>query len=58
MAVTGARKGKALAKRFWDLVAFSRVVSWGREFAKVVSYVGRNEVEGRAVLLIAIDAGS
>jgi hypothetical protein len=40
--VTGTRKGSGLKRRFWDLLAFSRVVSWGREFRVVSVYFAKN----------------
>lgn len=42
MAVTGARKGKALGKRFWDLLLFTRVVAWGKAFKMVRAYIVRH----------------
>jgi REP element-mobilizing transposase RayT len=42
--LTGARKGAALSERFWDLLAFSRVVAWGRAFHIALNYVAGNEL--------------
>jgi REP element-mobilizing transposase RayT len=42
--VTGASKAKPVG-RFWDSVAYSRIVSWGREFRSVGAYVKKNEEE-------------
>jgi REP element-mobilizing transposase RayT len=42
--ITGACRGRAVG-RFWDELAYSRVVSWGREFGSVRDYVIRNELE-------------
>jgi REP element-mobilizing transposase RayT len=42
--VTGARKGEPLG-RFWDCVAYTRLVSWGRELRSVSAYVRKNEDE-------------
>jgi REP element-mobilizing transposase RayT len=42
--VTGARKGAPVGK-FWDMIAYSRIVQWGREFATVRAYVVQNELE-------------
>jgi REP element-mobilizing transposase RayT len=47
--VTGARKGRPVGK-FWDLLAFSRVLHWGREFALVRRYVITNELEGQGLI--------
>jgi REP element-mobilizing transposase RayT len=41
---TGARKGRP-AGRFWDLIAYSRILHWGREFIAVRAYLIRNELE-------------
>lgn len=43
--VTGAGKANPVG-RFWDSVAYSRIVSWGREFRSVGAYVKKNEEEG------------
>jgi REP element-mobilizing transposase RayT len=42
--VTGARRGRPVG-RFWDRLAYSRIVSWGREFRSVGAYVRQNEDE-------------
>lgn len=42
--MTGARKGQAFG-RFWDGLAFSRVVEWGRAFREARFYVLRNQLE-------------
>jgi REP element-mobilizing transposase RayT len=44
--VTGARRGRRVG-RFWDRLAYSRVVSWGREYRTVSAYVQQNENEAR-----------
>jgi putative transposase len=44
--VMGARKGEKKG-RFWDLLAFSRIVEWGRAFKAVLQYVLQNEKEAR-----------
>jgi len=43
--VTGARKGKAFSTRFWDRLAFSRVVEWGKSFFTAKEYVEMNDRE-------------
>ncbi|MGZ3697497.1 MAG: hypothetical protein ACXWP5_05290 [Bdellovibrionota bacterium] len=43
--VTGARKGFAVGK-FWDKLAYTRVVRWGRDFAAVQTYLIKNLLEG------------
>ena len=42
--ITGARKGNPRG-RFWDVLAYSRVVQWGREFKIVKNYLGKNMLE-------------
>ncbi|MCM2324780.1 MAG: hypothetical protein NDJ90_16090, partial [Oligoflexia bacterium] len=46
--VTGAKKGVKKGK-FWDTLAYSRVVTWGREFKNVGFYVIMNELEGLGI---------
>jgi hypothetical protein len=43
--VTGARRGQP-AGPFFSGLAWSRVVSWGRDYIGVRHYVFRNEIEG------------
>jgi REP element-mobilizing transposase RayT len=44
--VTGARKGQRLARgRFWDALAFTRVVEWGKAFDAAKLYVFKNQLE-------------
>ena len=42
--MTGARKARPIG-RFWDMLAYSRVMSWGRDFFGVRAYVLQNELE-------------
>lgn len=49
LLVTGTRKGKELKRRFWDLLAFTRVVSWGREFRAASVYFAKNLLEGLGI---------
>jgi REP element-mobilizing transposase RayT len=42
--VTGARKGSPQGK-FWDALAYSRVVEWGRELQRLRHYLWKNTVE-------------
>ncbi len=48
--MTGAKKGKACGKGFWEQVVFSKVVEWGRQFARVQNYIQRNEWEALGVI--------
>jgi REP element-mobilizing transposase RayT len=46
-AVTGARRGRPLAAGpFWSALAWSRVVSWGRDYRGVRHYIFLNRIEG------------
>jgi REP element-mobilizing transposase RayT len=46
-AVTGARRGNPLlGGRFWSALAWSRLVSWGRDCMTVRHYIFRNRLEG------------
>jgi REP element-mobilizing transposase RayT len=52
--VTGAKKGAALARNntgrgFWDGLAFTRIVSFGRDFDGVARYVIKNLFEAMGV---------
>ena len=48
-AITGARRGARRGK-FWDDLAYSRLVTWGREFRTVQNYVLLNEQEAEGVV--------
>lgn len=47
-AITGAQKGIKKGK-FWHSLAYSRVVSWGRELRNVQFYLIMNELEGLGI---------
>ena len=47
--VTGAKKGKPFGKRFWDVLAFSRVVIGWRGFKIAENYVFENEMEALGI---------
>jgi REP element-mobilizing transposase RayT len=42
--VTGARKGQPKG-RFFDAIAYTRVVNWGREFTILKNYLWKNALE-------------
>jgi hypothetical protein len=53
--VTGAKKGAALAKNatdrgFWDQLAYTRIVSWGREFKNLELYFVKNLFEAAGLI--------
>ena len=63
MMITCARKGDALKKPFWDLLPFTRIVSWGREFETLKTYLLRNlleswGIENRDAKMVSIKAMS
>jgi REP element-mobilizing transposase RayT len=44
--VTGARRGKPFSDgHFWSALAWSRVVTWGRDYDGVRYYIFRNRIE-------------
>jgi REP element-mobilizing transposase RayT len=43
--VTGARRGNAFGKRFFDHLAFSRIVQGTRDLRGLVGYFFKNEIE-------------
>ena len=45
MKVTGSCKGKPFGARFWDELAFSRVVEWGRDLLNLRKYLELNRLE-------------
>jgi len=46
--VTGARKGNPIGK-FWDALAFSRIVEWGRDWKGMLTYLEKNLLEGEGL---------
>jgi hypothetical protein len=46
--VTGARKGNAVGK-FWDALACSRIVEWGKDWENVKRYLEKNRIEAAGV---------
>jgi REP element-mobilizing transposase RayT len=54
MLVTGAKKGSALKKNenqrgFWDYLAFTRIIKFGRDFENVLEYLVKNLFEGSGI---------
>lgn len=49
--VTGAKKGNAVG-RFWDHLAYTRVLAWGRDFINAQIYLTKNLFEGEGVRLL------
>jgi REP element-mobilizing transposase RayT len=47
--VTGAKKGNPMG-RFWDALAWSEIVNWGRQFFNVRYYVIQNELEAEGLI--------
>jgi hypothetical protein len=46
--ITGARKGNPVGK-FWDALAYSRIVEWGRDWKGMLNYLGKNLLEGHGM---------
>jgi REP element-mobilizing transposase RayT len=45
--VLGAQKGQPAGTKFWDHPPFSRIIQGARDFAGMVRYILKNEVEAR-----------
>jgi REP element-mobilizing transposase RayT len=43
--ITGAKKGKAFGKRFWDHLLFTRIITGRRDFSSMAHYLSKNEIE-------------
>jgi REP element-mobilizing transposase RayT len=51
MRVTGARKSLELSQgRFWDELAYTRVVEWGRDLSRTARYIVTNLFEAAGLL--------
>ncbi len=57
--VTGAKKGHSFkpdatagTRKFWDALAFSRVINWGRDFIDTQIYITKNLFEGEGIDLM------
>ena len=53
--VTGAKKGNPIGK-FWDALAYSRIVEWGKDWKGMLTYLGKNLLEGRGFPRDRVDA--
>lgn len=49
LKVLGAAKKRARGK-FWDLLAFSRIVEWGRSYNILLKYVLQNQLEAEGAV--------
>ena len=47
--VMGAKRGKAKG-RFWNGLAYTKLISWGRHFKNTMNYVWKNALEGWGVI--------
>lgn len=45
LLITRAKKGSPQGK-FWDQLAFTRIVQWGKDFKRIAYYFFKNEMEG------------
>ena len=50
MRVTGSGKTRKLKTRFWDQLAYTRIVMWGRHFRTAFKYVVQNILETNGVI--------
>jgi hypothetical protein len=50
-AVTGAKKGMPTSGRFWDHLAWSRIVDWGRDLLTIRKYFEKNFQEFIHILI-------
>ncbi len=50
MAVTGAKKGSGLLRKFWSNRVYSRIVEWGRAFSIAKQYVIQNTLEAAGII--------
>ena len=51
MRVTGSRKSHGIdGGRFWDELAYTRVVEWGRDFRRVSAYIVTNLFEAAGLI--------
>jgi REP element-mobilizing transposase RayT len=48
--ITGAVRGKPFGKRFWNLLAFSRIAQWGRAFETLRIYIQKNTLEALGLI--------
>lgn len=48
--ITGAKKGKPLGRKFWDGLAYTKIVTFGRQFKNTSNYVFRNMLEAFGVI--------
>ena len=55
--IAGGRRGKAFG-RFWDHLAYTRLVSWGRERANMLGYFALNIFEAAGMLNRSMEPGA
>ena len=48
--MTGAKKGAPAVRRFWDHLAWSRVVEWGKDLFGVHKYFEKNRADSYDIL--------
>jgi REP element-mobilizing transposase RayT len=48
--ITGAKNSSPLKGRFWDRLAYTRIVSWGRDFKNIELYFIKNLFEAAGLL--------
>jgi len=50
LKILSATKNEMNGRRFWDLLAFSRIVEWGRAYSILLKYVLQNQMEAEGVI--------
>jgi hypothetical protein len=53
--VTGAKKGNPIGK-FWDALAYSRIVEWGKDWKGMLTYLRKNLLEAKGLPRDRVDA--
>jgi hypothetical protein len=48
--VTGAKKGRKLSTRFWNLPAYTRIVEWQKAFRQLCRYIEQNAHEALGLI--------
>jgi REP element-mobilizing transposase RayT len=48
--ITRAVKGRKLSLSFWQKIAWSRVVEWGKSFRTVTAYIFQNQMEALGIV--------
>ena len=47
--ITKAKPGQPLKTRFWDYIAFSRIIPWGKAYETAKRYLFKNTLQGATI---------